>query len=51
MYKSLFGYAQILEKQGFFMIVWTNKSKISIMQPYNLAKLRSNGETNLAGAL
>ena len=49
MRKFLFGYAQILEKQCFFMIVRTNKSKISIMQPYNLAKLRSNGESDLAG--
>ena len=40
MHKLLFGYVQILQTQCFYVIIRTYKSKTSVIQLYNLAKLR-----------
>ena len=40
MHKLLFGHVQILQTQCFYVIIRTYKSKTSVIQLYNLAKLR-----------
>ena len=40
MHKLLFGHVQFLETQCFYVIIRTYKSKTSVIQLYNLAKLR-----------